>query len=249
MDANLKRNLESLVADLIDGNLGGARRDELNFLLRDSEPCRRHFNALMDVQTEMSRLAGQPHGTSVKDLTNSVDGPNAPQLKSATTRSATLAWSIALASLAASLFLVVTLVRPFNDRLTETSQRTSANASANVSANDVQVVEASAAEYFDEGPTRPGERAALNTEYTLTSGTIKLAFPKGAEAILEAPSVFTVLAADRLSVKLGRCSLHAPDGAKGFRVETPQTEVVDLGTRFSINVNEEIGRASCRERV
>ena len=37
----------------------------------------------------------------------------------------------------------------------------------------------------------------------------------------------------RLVMKLGRCSVHAPDGAQGFRVETPLTAVVDLGTGAS----------------
>ncbi len=56
--------------------------------------------------------------------------------------------------------------------------------------------------------------------------------------ILESPSVIEIAARDRLVVKVGSCSVHAPPGAEGFRVETPQAEVVDLGTRFSVTVNE-----------
>jgi hypothetical protein len=41
-----------------------------------------------------------------------------------------------------------------------------------------------------------------------------------------------------LVVRQGVCSVHAPLGAEGFRVTTPQTEVVDLGTRFSVAVAE-----------
>ncbi len=36
----------------------------------------------------------------------------------------------------------------------------------------------------------------------------------------------------------GRCSVHAPDGAEGFRVDTPQTQVIDLGTRFTVAVDD-----------
>ncbi len=78
----------------------------------------------------------------------------------------------------------------------------------------------------------------LNENYVLSAGLVELAFPLGATAIIEGPAVFRVCGADCLAVDAGRCSVHAPEGAEGFRVETPATRVIDRGTRFVVNVDE-----------
>lgn len=75
-------------------------------------------------------------------------------------------------------------------------------------------------------------------DYVLMSGLVEVKFPAGASAILEGPAVFRVLSDESLALDVGRCSVHAPDGAEGFRVETPVTRVVDRGTRFSVSVSE-----------
>ena len=75
-------------------------------------------------------------------------------------------------------------------------------------------------------------------DYVLMSGLVEIEFPAGASAILEGPAVFRVLSNESLALDVGRCSVHAPDGAEGFRVETPVTRVVDRGTRFAVSVSE-----------
>jgi hypothetical protein len=78
----------------------------------------------------------------------------------------------------------------------------------------------------------------LNENYVLSAGLVEIAFPLGATAIIEGPAVFRVCGAECLAVDAGRCSVHAPEGAEGFRVETPATRVIDRGTRFVVNVDE-----------
>src|SRR6218665_119259 len=67
---------------------------------------------------------------------------------------------------------------------------------------------------------------------------MELKFPNGAEAILEAPAVFRVKHSDVLVMDTGTCSVHAPPGAEGFRIDTPGSTIVDRGTRFSLKVND-----------
>ncbi len=88
-----------------------------------------------------------------------------------------------------------------------------------------------------ETPARQSEAVRGDT-YVLNGGLVELAFPVGATAIIEGPAVFRVCGSDCLAVDAGRCSVHAPEGAEGFRVETPATRVVDRGTRFVVNVGE-----------
>ena len=83
-----------------------------------------------------------------------------------------------------------------------------------------------------------GARLPFGEEYALTDGILEIAFADRATAIIRAPAVFEVVDRARLLMKIGRCSVHAPDGAQGFCVVTPVVDVVDLGTRFSVDVSD-----------
>lgn len=101
-----------------------------------------------------------------------------------------------------------------------------------------RLVAASHARFF--GELAPPLQSSLETrrDYVLTEGLVELEFPSGASVIIESPAVFRVLSPMSLALDTGRCSVHAPEGAEGFRVETPVTRVVDRGTRFSVSVAE-----------
>jgi len=90
------------------------------------------------------------------------------------------------------------------------------------------------------GNDAPKTGGLLNSHqnYFLTSGLIKLTFSGGATAIIEAPAMFHLDDENCLALEIGSCSVHAPDGAEGFRVITPVTEVIDRGTRFSVRVHD-----------
>ena len=103
---------------------------------------------------------------------------------------------------------------------------------------NARIASMSQAKFFGELSPPVNSLLAANRDYVLTSGMIEMAFPDGASAIVEGPAVFRVLSDERLALDVGRCSVHAPNGAEGFRVETPVTHVVDRGTRFTVNVAE-----------
>ncbi|MEX1039044.1 MAG: hypothetical protein WDZ51_00335 [Pirellulaceae bacterium] len=94
------------------------------------------------------------------------------------------------------------------------------------------------ARFFGELTPAADSTVTLHQSYVLMSGMVELLFPGGAQAIIEGPAVFEAQPDNCLAVNLGRCSVHAPDGAEGFRVETPDTRVVDRGTRFTVDVSE-----------
>ncbi|MDA8744563.1 FecR family protein [Rubripirellula amarantea] len=102
----------------------------------------------------------------------------------------------------------------------------------------VRLASASQARFFGELPPPVNSILSVGREYVLTGGLIEVAFPAGASAILEGPAVFRVTSDESLALDVGRCSVHAPDGAEGFRIDTPMTRVVDRGTRFSVSVAE-----------
>ncbi len=103
---------------------------------------------------------------------------------------------------------------------------------------EVLLTQAAGASFFGESTPSLNSSMAWQHEYALTNGMIELHFPAGATAIIESPAVFSISNASRLKIQTGQCSVFAPDGAQGFQVETPITDVVDLGTRFSVAVDE-----------
>jgi hypothetical protein len=246
LEASVQRELEALVSDLIENQLDEAGREQLNFLLRDSHACRMHFHAMMDLQYGMMHLLEQNTTSGsiseqIESTANTVLVPSASFVGNLRKN-----WLAAVVALAAGLLIAVGFFKSTFDTLPQGAFERSKNLDGNIATvkpldGVVRVRQAAAAEYFDGGPAMVGQVADFDREYVLNAGLVMLEFPNGAEAIIEAPNVFTVASADRLVVKQGRCSVHAPSGAEGFRVDTPETQVVDLGTRFSIDVNE-VGR-------
>ncbi len=102
----------------------------------------------------------------------------------------------------------------------------------------VRLSQNNAAQFFGELSPTLGSVLNLSRPYVLTSGSVELRFPSGASAIIDAPAMFKIASNDQLDLDSGNCSVHAPDGAEGFRVETPLAKVIDLGTRFAVSVRE-----------
>jgi hypothetical protein len=71
------------------------------------------------------------------------------------------------------------------------------------------------------------------------SGLLELGFRNGARVVLEGP--FDVELRDEISVFLrqGRVSVRCPRSAYGFKVQTKDAEVVDLGTEFCVSLDDE----------
>ncbi|MEM1303244.1 MAG: LamG-like jellyroll fold domain-containing protein [Planctomycetota bacterium] len=76
-------------------------------------------------------------------------------------------------------------------------------------------------------------------EYVLEKGLLHLAFAKGVVAYLEAPAQFTAIDDQTLALAEGRLSANVPPEGVGFTVQTPEADVVDHGTEFSIDVERD----------
>lgn len=142
----------------------------------------------------------------------------------------------AVMAIALSLAVAVPLAWWLPNRHGETLGHREINSS--LAASETRLAGASRAQFFGELVPKVDSVLAPRRDYVLTSGLVELAFPSGASAIIEGPAVFRLTAADSLALDTGKCSVHAPDGAEGFRVETPLTRIVDRGTRFTVSVAE-----------
>ncbi len=70
----------------------------------------------------------------------------------------------------------------------------------------------------------------------LLSGLMEITFDSGAQATLEGPCVFDLERPNRGYLQSGKLTAYVPRQAVGFVVNTPQINIVDLGTRFAVEV-------------
>ena len=70
----------------------------------------------------------------------------------------------------------------------------------------------------------------------LKAGWVQVAFYSGARVVIEGPARVRVVSASEAFCEKGRLMAEVPPQARGFRVDTPQLQVVDLGTEFGVEV-------------
>ena len=85
------------------------------------------------------------------------------------------------------------------------------------------------------------EQGMQQGDLELLQGTATLTFASGAIVSLEAPAKIKLISDMHALVKYGRVVAEVPEGAIGFRLDTPNLEVKDLGTVFAVSVDRDSG--------
>ena len=93
--------------------------------------------------------------------------------------------------------------------------------------------------------TAVGSRLANGTLH-LAEGLAILKFDSGAEVTLEAPVSLRLIDSMKCELTNGTAVTYVPESALGFRIITPEADIVDYGTRFSVTVFEETGETHTR---
>ncbi|MEM9159409.1 MAG: FecR family protein [Verrucomicrobiota bacterium] len=92
----------------------------------------------------------------------------------------------------------------------------------------------SAATYKTTGetPIQTGQKVEFD------DGLIRLDFANGAIVTIEGPASFVVQTGDHIDLAEGTLNAWCPETAHGFKVTTPDAEIVDLGTTFGIATSQ-----------
>jgi hypothetical protein len=89
----------------------------------------------------------------------------------------------------------------------------------------------------------PGEAPRLSAPLDpgwlqLEAGWAEVVFYSGARLVIEGPAELQLISASHALCRRGRITAEVPPPARGFRVDTPQGTVTDLGTSFGLEVND-----------
>ncbi|MBU2881658.1 FecR domain-containing protein [Psychrosphaera sp. B3R10] len=73
----------------------------------------------------------------------------------------------------------------------------------------------------------------------LTQGFSEITLNNGVVLILEAPIKLNLKSSEQVVVHQGKLVARVPKNAIGFRIDTPSSEIIDLGTEFGVDVNKD----------
>lgn len=77
------------------------------------------------------------------------------------------------------------------------------------------------------------------TSFYLQEGLVHIEFDAGTRSILQAPCRLRLVDDNQLRLESGQVTSLVPESAYGFIVDTPASQVTDLGTEFGVLVNRE----------
>jgi hypothetical protein len=76
---------------------------------------------------------------------------------------------------------------------------------------------------------------------TIKGGILELELGSRSRLVLEAPAEFAIESSTVVQLVSGRCYAEMEKGTSGLRIKTPSGEVLDLETRFGVEVTRSEG--------
>lgn len=253
---NTHERFSELWSDYLEGELDQHELEELRLILSNNSDCRSIAIQQYQIHRALGVFSRSDHELFIRETLSHLPASSDEFVASVLARvdsglagvakptesfrSVRMLWfAVSVAAIAASLLLL--LFYPFHKVSPELASSTipdAKNADAKNLDAKVKFTHTAKAKFLGAFAPEIGSEATRDHEYILTSGSVQLQFPAGAEVIVAGPAVFQIASSDRLSVTIGRCSVYCPKGAEGFVVDTPNARVVDRGTRFFVHVVE-----------
>ena len=222
-------DLRPLFADYASGGISAEQLQTLEAWLREDPELRRDFIEYMNVDSALSDLAAlseaevaeielAKHGnkSATRIAGNSDSSTRAVVGTRRAYRVVTIGGAVALTLMLAAILWV-------------------ANPLADNDAPVATIVTGLDASLMCAGQPYDGMRLPAG-EYRLDRGLLHLRFRGGVTVYIEAPALFDAVSGNRLLLRSGRLSASVPAEGVGFTVDTPDAEVVDFGTEFSVDV-------------
>ena len=207
--------LEHRILSLLDGDLAAEEVTELEAVLREDADARETFRILVNLHNSLeARYRFDPGQLShnVVPIHRIMARQRQRMVKSALIA-------------AAAVILIATVLMKFvlaPEQPVHVGTLDSAPGSIYSLASEVD----------GEGPERG--KLTIGSRIVLSKGVIEGTFESGASFLAEAPCDLRVLDRGFVGLTEGVVRFRVPPKAKGFRIETPEMTVVDLGTEFGV---------------
>lgn len=225
----MSSELETLTSAACDNRASDAELAQLAQLLRDDPAARDEYLRYVDLH---SALADEALPSFESDIVDYRVG----QKRLPFERDSKREWKTSMRWLAIGASIAIVVGTGISVSRQQAQEIPEGNAPLLVAASPVATMLLSedcrwSGVQLSEGDRLNGGRVELE------SGTAVLRFDGGAELVMVGPTVLDLQSAGSVLVHNGDVVVRATNGAEGFVVTTPTSEVVDLGTEFAVKVN------------
>lgn len=228
-DANLEASnheIDALIFSLLDGEISAESHDRLQHLLKENAGSRRRYRELSRLHSILEeRTCGNQNlirsgHQSVIPLELILHRQRARIVRGSL---------IAAAAVAMCLMSIMYFVKS-----------ESKAPIAQIAFSDYSVYTIT----HPEGTPADLEKDALTpgSSVELTQGTLRLDLAIGVNTIIQSPALVTLIDDQKVVLQRGRAWFDVAREAKGFMVQTPQLEIVDLGTDFGVSAEPTTAR-------
>ena len=229
---NELQRLSQLVALLCDDLIDEEQFKELDQILQHSQQARRWYHVYIGLHHDLESQQLSDLGITEDSANDKLERPR-PQQKRVKDNHRRLPKSPLI--FAASILILIV-----SSMLYETRQPVEvANDPVNVVKTPEPVATITyAAEVQWESNQLDVNSPVLPSRIRLKSGLIRLTYRHGVVLSLKGPADFEIRSMSHSVLHRGQVAAYVPTGAEGFRVDSPNAKVVDLGTEFGITVND-----------
>ncbi|HEY3899414.1 MAG TPA: LamG-like jellyroll fold domain-containing protein [Chthoniobacter sp.] len=218
--------MHRLFAAKADGTITPEEHERLSTLLKESAEARREWFAFQDAESAMLSWA-QREAVRREEGVGLEKADHPSEARGAIWKYAgALAAGIVIGLLAWTFW-----PKPHVGASTFAARDEATTSSVAVLSRGVNMVwDATAGAPAVNSPLPPGT-------FRLQSGVAEIEFFQGARLCLEGPAEIRLISAGEAFCSYGRFSAHVPPTARGFRINTPKGDIVDLGTDFGLDLN------------
>lgn len=206
---------DTLIQHYLEGTLSEANAEQLHQLLRDQPELGprllEHFEMDAMLQASKPLLAATEHRRRL-----------VPK------RRFTMRTLTSVAAIAACLMLAIGWMGGLLQGTADDPEATTAS---------VAVLTRGVSLEWESEPITPGTPLSPGI-LRLKSGIAQIEFYEGARVLIEGPSQFELVSSGEATFTLGKLRAEVPPQAKGFRINTPTGQIVDLGTEFGLEIGE-----------
>ncbi|QDT00898.1 FecR family protein [Adhaeretor mobilis] len=234
--------LHTLVSGWIDKSIAPEEMRELATALKEDANTRRLYLKYMSVHAELCSLeAAQDYFDSIdanqtecSGKTHSNQGNNVkPEPASRKSSSTVRNWG--LFAIASGLLLAIGIWQSA-DRWDLNRSRPTAEFQI---LDALKPISEDCTWYVEQTPRLRANLCMPGDVIRVTKGKLELKYAHGSKVVLHAPAAYELISNMKARILLGRLTATVSDQAKGFSVLTPRAMVVDLGTQFGVEVNND----------
>jgi hypothetical protein len=232
--------LHELLDALVENNLAGERRKRLEEWLAESDAARRHYVRFMDMSSSLcsyaeERLSGEDDEGVVPFE------PESGKLVRFFRPLAVAAGIAVVGFFGYKSYLSSNSPNLIAEKPSVENPEVSVASSFALTSDTVGVLtRAAGLEWDEDSDYRPLPNEPLRAgRLKLNAGLAQIEFLQGANVVLEGPVEFELTGPNEGALVLGKLRANVPKVAQGFSIDTPKGKVVDLGTEFGLNVEQD----------